>query len=68
MKRISGRVFCKILRARGWRHDHTTSSHHVYRHPDFPDPISVPVHANRDLKFGMQKALMKQAGLTDDDL
>jgi predicted RNA binding protein YcfA (HicA-like mRNA interferase family) len=68
LKRISGKRMCKILRDRGWWHDHTTGSHFVYRHPDFSDPIAVPVHANRDLRTGTQHNIMKQAGLTEDDL
>jgi predicted RNA binding protein YcfA (HicA-like mRNA interferase family) len=30
--------------------------------------ISVPVHGNQDLKLGLQKAIMKLAGIRDDEL
>jgi predicted RNA binding protein YcfA (HicA-like mRNA interferase family) len=30
--------------------------------------VSVPVHANKPLKKGLQHGIMKQAGLTEDDL
>jgi len=33
----------------------------------FP-PVTVPVHGNRTLKTGLQKSIMKDAGLTEDDL
>jgi len=46
-----------------------SGSHHIYSHPGPPvRSISVPVHANHDLKTGTQQKLMRQAGLTDADL
>jgi predicted RNA binding protein YcfA (HicA-like mRNA interferase family) len=30
--------------------------------------VTVPVHANRDLRPRTQKGIMRQAGLTDADL
>jgi predicted RNA binding protein YcfA (HicA-like mRNA interferase family) len=46
----------------------TTSSHFIYTKPGSPATISVPVHGSKDLKKGLQADLMKQAGLTEDDL
>lgn len=69
MKAISGKQFCKVLEKNGWILKRTTkSSHFIYTKPGNPATISVPVHANQDLKKGMQADLMKQAGLTKDDL
>ena len=69
MKVISGRLFCKILEKHGWFLKRTTkSSHFIYTKPGNPATISVPVHGNTDLKKGLQADLMKQAGLTKDDL
>lgn len=68
MKPISGKRMCRVLERRGWEHDHTSGSHHVYKHADFPMTLSVPVHGNRDMKIGTQKNLMRQAGLKDEDL
>jgi predicted RNA binding protein YcfA (HicA-like mRNA interferase family) len=62
MKTISGKRFCKALEKCGWVLKRTTKSSH------FPATISVPVHGNKDLKKGLQADLMKQAGLTEDDL
>ena len=69
MKSISGKRFCKVLEAHGWTLKRTTkSSHFIYTKPGDPAIISVPVHGNKDLKKGLQANLMKQAGLTEDDL
>lgn len=59
---------CKFLERRGWTWDHTTGSHRVYKHPDSPIAVSVPVHGNSDLKPGTQRKIMRDAGLTDQDL
>lgn len=69
MKATSGKHFCKILEKRGWILKRTTkSSHFIYTKQGDPATISVPVHANKDLKKGLQAELMKQAGLTESDL
>ena len=68
MKPISGKRLCKLLQSRGWILDHISGSHYVYTHPDAPRPIPVPVHGNQDLRTGTQRSIMREAGLTDDDL
>jgi predicted RNA binding protein YcfA (HicA-like mRNA interferase family) len=69
MKPVSGKRFCKVLEKHGWYLKRTTkSSHFIYTKPGNPATISVPVHGNKDLKLGLQADLMKQAGLTEDDL
>lgn len=67
MKPISGKRMCKILEARGWILKRIRGSHHIYEHPD-RGSITVPVHGNHDLKAPPQRNIMRQAGLTDDDL
>ena len=68
MKPVSGKRMCKILEQRGWIHVRTNDGHRIYGRPDSPVLIPVPVHANRDLPTGTQRAIMRQAGLTDADL
>jgi predicted RNA binding protein YcfA (HicA-like mRNA interferase family) len=47
---------------------HIRGSHHYLRHSDRPGLlITVPVHT-RDLKRGTLRAILRQAGLTPDDL
>ena len=68
MKPVSGKRMCKALESRGWALHDIDSSHHVYVHPVTRLKLSVPVHGNRDLTTGTQRAIMRQAGLTDADL
>jgi predicted RNA binding protein YcfA (HicA-like mRNA interferase family) len=69
MKVVSGKYFCKVLEKHGWVLKRTTkSSHFIYTKPGNPETLSVPVHANKDLKKGLQSALMNAAGLTEEDL
>ena len=68
MKPISGKKMCKVLERRGWRLARTKSSHHIYKKPVVAAIITVPVHGNKDLRAGTQATIMKEAGLTDDDL
>jgi predicted RNA binding protein YcfA (HicA-like mRNA interferase family) len=59
---------CRLLESRGWRLIRINGSHHVYRHPESPRRASVPVHGKAELKPGTQRNIMRDAGLTDEDL
>ena len=68
MKSLSGREFCRILERKGWTLLRVHGSHHVYSDKSGELRLSVPVHASETLKRGMQRRLMKDAGLKDGDL
>lgn len=70
MKPVSGKRLCKALEREGWVYSHTRGSHQIYVNPEEPFniPVPVPVHGNRDLPTGTQRAIMRDAGLTDADL
>lgn len=53
--------FIKLLKKNGWTEDHVTGSHHIMYKKGYPT-LSVPVHGT-DLRVGIFKKLMKQAGL-----
>lgn len=59
---MSSAELIKLLQKNGWELVSTRGSHHKFRHPDFEDPIVVP-HPKKDLGIGIQKKLLKQAGL-----
>ncbi len=59
---------CKVLERRGWRFVRIRSSHHTYASPDGRVQVTVPVHANKTLKAGTQRGIMRDAGLIDADL
>lgn len=68
MKSFSGKDFCKLLENEGWVLLRVQGSHHIYGKKGIDVRLSVPVHRNRDLKVGLFKHLLKQAGLTADDI
>jgi predicted RNA binding protein YcfA (HicA-like mRNA interferase family) len=68
MKTINGLRMCRLLDARGWELARITGSHHIFVKQGCNLRISVPVHGNQDLKIGLQKAIMKQALITEDEL
>jgi predicted RNA binding protein YcfA (HicA-like mRNA interferase family) len=43
-------------------------SHHIYGKAGSILRLTVPLHGNQTLKIGLQKHLMKQAGMTESDL
>jgi predicted RNA binding protein YcfA (HicA-like mRNA interferase family) len=68
VKTLSGKQMCRLLEQRGWVLVRINSSHHIYRDPVTGRRVVVPVHGNHDLKPGTQRGIMRDAGLTDDDL
>jgi predicted RNA binding protein YcfA (HicA-like mRNA interferase family) len=68
VKTISGKQMCRILERRGWTLARINGSHHIDRHAATGQRTVVPVHANQDLKPGTQRGIMRDAGLTDEDL
>jgi predicted RNA binding protein YcfA (HicA-like mRNA interferase family) len=68
VKVVSGKRLCQVLEQRGWRLQRVRGAHHIYSQPGNAAILTVPVHGNRDLKRGMLRRLMHDAGLTEDDL
>ena len=68
MKTVSGKRMCRVLEQHGWTLARINGSHFIYRHGTTQRRTVVPVHANEDLKPGTQRGIMRDAGLTDDDL
>ncbi|WP_234976432.1 type II toxin-antitoxin system HicA family toxin [Vibrio quintilis] len=53
---------CLGIDKNGWELISTRGSHHKFRHPDYPYPVIVP-HPKKDLKTGLVRKLIQQAGL-----
>ena len=68
MKAVSGKRFCSILEAKGWQLKRVNGSHHIYTKVGVSVRISVPVHADRALKRGLQRYLMRLAEIHESDL
>ena len=68
MKTVSGKELAKILEKKGWKLKRIHGSHHIYVKEERTERISVPVHGNRALKTGLQRHIMKIAGINEDEL
>ena len=68
MKPVTGKEMCRVLQRRGWTLARIKGAHHIYKRSSAPRPIPVPVHGNAVLKTGTQRAIMREAGLTDADI
>lgn len=68
MKTVSGKDFVRSLERHGWTLLRIRGSHHIFGKPGNPFRLSVPVHGSRPLKEGLQRRMMQQSGLSDDDL
>ena len=68
MKTVSGKKMSALLKKRGWTLARVTGSHHIFTRPGVNLRITVPVHGNTDLKSGLQRAIMKQADIAENEL
>jgi predicted RNA binding protein YcfA (HicA-like mRNA interferase family) len=68
MKSVSGKELATLLERHGWLLLRVTGSHHIYGQSGSPVRLSVPIHRNKPLKIGLLRHLLKQAGLSEDDL
>ncbi|WP_411725897.1 type II toxin-antitoxin system HicA family toxin [Methyloglobulus sp.] len=68
MKGVSGKRFCRLLESNGWELKRINGSHHIYIKTGSIVSISVPIHGNAALKVGLQKHLMKVAGIDESSL
>lgn len=56
----------RALERSGWRLDRVKGSHHVFRHPERPNRVVVPMHA-RDLAKGTLNAIIGGSGMTREE-
>ena len=59
---LSSKELIKLLENNGWTLERVKGSHHQFRNPDFPYPITVP-HPTKDLKTGTLQKILKDANL-----
>lgn len=68
MKAVSGKRFCRVLEAQGWKLVRIRGSHLIYMKADSNFLVSVPVHGDTSLKRGLQSHLMKLVGIHESEL
>lgn len=70
MGRMAQLDAARLLRALvrlGWTLDRQTGSHAVLTQAG-RSPVTVPMHKGRTLKEGTARSILKQAGITEDEL
>ncbi|MCF8465588.1 MAG: type II toxin-antitoxin system HicA family toxin [Flavobacteriales bacterium] len=55
--------FFKLLKKDGWFEVRQKGSHVIMQHPSKEGQLTVPYHAGKEVKKGLLKALLKQAGI-----
>jgi predicted RNA binding protein YcfA (HicA-like mRNA interferase family) len=68
VKAVSGRELARLVEARGWRLLRVNGSHHIYGKPGSVVRLSIPIHANRPLKTGLLRHLLKLAEIDEAGL
>lgn len=63
---ISGQII-KFLKKKGFRIDHTTGSHYIFRHPKNKKRVTIPYHS-RDLPKGTLNSILKQAEISKKEI
>jgi predicted RNA binding protein YcfA (HicA-like mRNA interferase family) len=64
---ISGKDLIRILLQQGFFISRQSGSHVILRHADGRG-TTVPLHAHRDLGKGLLRQILRDSGLTPDDL
>ena len=66
MKSLTPKELIKILESLGFIFQRSKGSHQLFRHPDGRRTV-VPVHT-KDLKTGTLLSILKQAGISKEDI
>ena len=68
MKAVSGKALARAVERTGWRLLRISGSHHIYGKDGEIARLTIPIHGNSVLKQGLQRSLMKIAGLQENEL
>ncbi len=68
MKSLSGREFARLVERQDWTLLRVSGSHHIYGKPGTVVRLSIPIHANKPLKTGLLRHLVKLANIPESDL
>ena len=66
--RTTGRELVRALRRLGWREVTQRGSHVQLEHPERSGKVTVPVHAGETLDPKLIASVLRQAGLTVEEL
>jgi predicted RNA binding protein YcfA (HicA-like mRNA interferase family) len=58
----------KLLELKGFLLKRITGSHHIFFHPELKKTIVVPVHGKKDIPNGTFLSIIKQAGISKEEI
>jgi predicted RNA binding protein YcfA (HicA-like mRNA interferase family) len=67
MRSVSSRAIIKTLKRHGWSQSAVRGSHHQFKHATIAGRVTIP-HPKKDLPWPTVKSILKQAGLTEEEL
>ena len=68
LPQLNARQIIRALRKDGWELKRQRGSHQHFSHPTKPGVVTVAMHGGDDIPFGTIRSILKQAGLTEDEL
>lgn len=64
----SSQRLAKLIESKGYILKRIPGSHHIYFHKENRKTIVVPMHGNKDLAKGTFFSILKQAGISKDEI
>jgi predicted RNA binding protein YcfA (HicA-like mRNA interferase family) len=68
LPRVTAAQLLRALRRAGWETKRQDGSHLQLRHPDKPGLVTVAFHSGTIIKPAVMTSILKQAGLSVDEL
>lgn len=65
---LSAKDLIKALEANGFEFNRSKGSHRIYYNKDTTITVFVPFHGNKDFPKGTFPSILKQAGLSQEDI
>ncbi len=54
----------KLMKQAGWYFDRNgKGSHKIWKHPERPNPITIPDHGSKEINPGLVRGIKRQAGI-----
>ena len=64
---INAKELIKIIEKKGFSFSRQSGSHAIYANTN-GTKVTIPIHGKKDIGKGLLKQIMKDAGLTNDDI
>jgi predicted RNA binding protein YcfA (HicA-like mRNA interferase family) len=58
----------QLIEGKGFQLKRVTGSHHIYFHKESKKTVVVPVHGNKDIPKGTFMNIIKQTGISKDEI